>query len=108
MATFITTLFGIPTAFAAPSAAATFVGKVNRYITNPLIILMFAVALVYFLYGVLQFILNSDKADEREIGKNHMIWGIIGMFIMFAVGAILHLIINTIGGGIIANPNLPS
>lgn len=94
----ITDYLGINTAYAsALSPIATFVGKVNRYIVNPLIILMFAAALVYFLYGVFEFILNLDKPDEREVGKSHMIWGIVGMFLMFAVFAILNIIQRTLG-----------
>lgn len=101
-------LLGIQKAYAAGiSPVATFVGKVNRYITNPLIVLMFSVALVYFLYGVFEFLMNADKADEREIGKSHMIWGIVGMFIMFAVFTILHLIEQTVGVST-PNPNIPT
>ena len=104
----ISDYIGIPTAYAAATTPiAKFVGKVNRIILNPLIILMFAAALVYFLYGVLQFILNQDQADEREIGKSHMVWGIVGMFIMFAVFTILNIIQRTLGvSGL--NANIPT
>lgn len=97
---------GINTAYAATKSTAVtaFVGRVNEYIVNPLIILMFAVALLFFLYGVVEFIINSDKADERELGKSHIMWGIIGMFIMFSVFVILRVIENTLG--IPHNPNI--
>jgi succinate dehydrogenase/fumarate reductase cytochrome b subunit len=75
-----------------------FVGKVNTLIVNPLIVLMFAAALMYFLYGVFQFIVNADQSEDRETGKQHMLWGIIGMFLMFAVFALLRIIQNTVGG----------
>ncbi len=101
---------GINTAYAqtTPSGVgpiATFVGKVNRYITNPLIILMFALALVYFLYGVFEFLMNADDAEARETGKSHIMWGVIGMFIMLGVFAILHLIERTLG--VPTNTNIP-
>ncbi len=97
-------LFGIPTAHAATFApVVTFMGKVNRYIINPIIVLLFAGALVYFLFGVFQFVLNLDDPGEREIGKAHMIWGVVGMFIMFAVFAILSLIQNTLGADPLPN-----
>ncbi len=79
------------------------VGKVNQYIINPLIILLFALALVYFLYGVVEFLsTNADK--DRTTGKNHMLWGIFGMFIMISVFAILRIIANTIGADTIDIP----
>ena len=94
MLNFLTT----QTAYAAvPEPVVKFVGKVNSILLNPLIILMFAAALGYFLYGVFEFIANAGQAEDREKGKSHMLWGIIGMFIMFAVFAILRLIENTLG-----------
>ena len=100
---------GIPTASAQTTAStakpiSTFVGKVDMLIVNPLIILMFALALLYFLYGMFQFLLNADKSEDRETGKNHIFWGLVGMFLMFAVFTILHIIQNTLGGSTIALP----
>ncbi len=71
--------------------------NINRYLLNPIIIFMFAVALVYFLYGVFQFLVHSDKVDEREKGQQHMIWGIVGMVIMIGVFGILKIIETTLG-----------
>lgn len=90
-------LFGAKIAHADTGPVQAFVGRVNYYITNPLIILMFAAALVFFLYGVFEFVMNADKADERELGKTHIMWGVVGMFVMFSVFALLRLIENTLG-----------
>lgn len=88
----------------ASAPVRQFVGKVDKLIVNPLIVLMFAVALLYFLYGMFQFLLNADKSEDRETGKNHIFWGLVGMFLMFAVFTILHIIQNTLGGSTIALP----
>lgn len=91
---------GLPVAHAETSAVVQgFVNRVNYYVVNPLIILMFAVALAFFLYGVVEFIMKADNPDERELGQSHIMWGIIGMFIMFSVFVILRLIENTLGVG---------
>ena len=73
------------------------VRKVNKEILNPLIALMFAIAAVYFAYGVFEFIKDADAADAREKGKQHIIWGLIGMAIMGSVFFIMQLIIGTLG-----------
>lgn len=69
--------------------------KVNDAILTPIIILLFALAMMYFLYGVLKFIQNQDNETEQTEGKRHMVWGIVGIAIMVSVYGILHLIQNT-------------
>ena len=66
-------------------------------IVNPIIYFLFAIALLYFLYGVLIFIINADDESARATGKTHMFWGIIGLFIMVSVYAILGMVIGTVG-----------
>ncbi len=82
---------------AIPAPVAGFIGKVDKLIINPAIILLFAAALVFFLFGVVDFIMNADNPEKRSTGQQHMIWGIIGMSIMFGVWAILRIIENTLG-----------
>jgi hypothetical protein len=71
--------------------------KVNKGLINPLITLMFAIAAVYFVYGVFEFIKDSDASDAREKGKQHIIWGLVGMAIMGSVFFIMQLIVGTLG-----------
>lgn len=73
----------------------TFIGNVNRLIINPIILLLFGLAVVYFLYGVFQFIANQENEEAKTKGRSHMIWGIIGMVIMMGVFAIMNIIIST-------------
>ena len=79
------------------AAVNPIVGKINEVILNPIIALLFALALVMFLWGVFQFIWLQDSDSARLQGKNHMLWGLLGMFIMFSAFAIMQLIIGTIG-----------
>ena len=71
-----------------------FIFNVNKFIINPLIILLFALALVYFLYGVFEFIMNGENEEAKTKGKSHMIWGIIGITIMMGVFTIMNIILN--------------
>ena len=87
---------------ASSSPIKVFVGKVDLYLINPLIVLMFGAALVYFLYGVVEFIANQANSGEKGTGREHMLWGVIGMFIMNSVYGIMHLIEHTLG--VTANP----
>lgn len=73
----------------------TFMQKVDTQIINPLIVLLFALALVYFLYGVFEFISNAANDEKKTTGKDHMIWGVIGLTIMVGVWFILGVILDT-------------
>jgi hypothetical protein len=73
------------------------IADVNQNIVNPLIALLFSVALIYFLVGLAKFVFKASDESERTAGKQHMLWGVIGMFIMFSVWAIARIIINSFG-----------
>jgi di/tricarboxylate transporter len=77
--------------------ALAFIHKVNQVIINPIILLLFAVAVLVFLYGVFLYVKDSDSEDGRAIGRKHIIWGIFGMFIMISVFGILNIVMNSIG-----------
>lgn len=91
---FISDLFGVPVAYASIDS---FIASVNNHILNPIIYLLFGVAMVVFLYGVVMFIANQSNESERANGKKHMLFGIIGLAIMFSVWAFINIIINTFG-----------
>lgn len=73
------------------------ISKIQSEILNPLITLLFAAAVGYFLYGLLKFIQNQDSETAQGEGKQHMVWGVVGIFLMIAVYGILNLIANTVG-----------
>jgi hypothetical protein len=52
-------------------------------------------AVILFFYGLASFILNAD-GTEKESGKKHMISGMVGLFIIFAVWGIVALVGDTV------------
>ena len=74
-----------------------FITTLSDVIINPLIRLMFAAALVYFLWGVFQYVRNADSSEDRKTGGRHIIWGLVGLFIMVSVIAILEIATDTFG-----------
>ncbi len=75
----------------------SFIANANRLIINPLITLLFALALAYFLYGALEFIVSGQSEEKKTSGKSHMLWGIVGLTIMMGVWFILNVVLNTLG-----------
>lgn len=69
------------------------------------------IALLVFLWGVLQFIFAADNDEAREKGKSKMIYGIIGLFVMVAVWGLVQFVASTLGislGGNVTGSNIPS
>ncbi len=75
----------------------TLVNNLTAALVNPAILLLFAVALLYFIWGLVQFLiaLNMGGKDSKT-GKQHMLWGTVGMFIMVAAYGIYTLIQSTV------------
>jgi uncharacterized membrane protein YidH (DUF202 family) len=90
-------LFSAKIAYAVSTSLNGFITNVDNMIINPLILLLFALAVVFFLYGVLEFIMNQENEEKKTTGKSHMLWGIIGITIMLGVWFILGIILNTLG-----------
>tara|TARA_B100000745_G_scaffold291264_1_gene230870 strand:- start:15556 stop:15822 length:267 start_codon:yes stop_codon:yes gene_type:complete len=69
-----------------------------RELVNPFIWLLTGVATIIFIYGVLEFMGTFGQSeDTRAKGRSHMIWGIVGLAIMFGVFGILRIVLNTFG-----------
>jgi hypothetical protein len=98
-------LMPVHIAYAAENPAVRdVIQRINGFIINPIIGFLFALAFIFFLWGAAEFLFQADSEAAREKGKQHMIWGLVGMFIMFAAFAIIRLIASTIG---VDAPGLP-
>lgn len=69
-------------------------GEIARLILNPLIVLGFVVATIYLFYGIAQLIFKADTGDLEKNKKNVM-YGVIGLFVMFSVYGILRIVLAT-------------
>lgn len=74
-----------------------FVANLNRVIINPLIFLLFALAALLFAWGLFQFVAKSSSEEARDKGKKHMLYGVLGIFIMVAAFGIINLVLGTFG-----------
>ncbi len=81
------------------NAATNLVDKFTNYIVDPAILVVFAAGFFFFVYGLVEFMWNLNEGAQSN-GKQHMLWGIVGMFVMVSVYGIVALISNTFGLGI--------
>lgn len=66
-------------------------------LNNSIIPLIFALALVIFVWGVVQYVINSGEEAKKEKGRQFMIWGIIGLAVMVSVWGLVNILGNTFG-----------
>ncbi|HWC58039.1 MAG TPA: pilin [Candidatus Paceibacterota bacterium] len=69
---------------------------VKCIIVAAIIPLIFAAALVFFLWGVFRFIATSDSTKKEE-GKKFIIAGLIGLFVMTSLWGIIKILGTTLG-----------
>ena len=91
-------LFFINVAYASASQGESlnqFIFNVNKIIIKPLILFLFALAVVLFVYGILEFLLNQEDETKKSEGKSHMLYGIIGIVIMMSALTLMSIVVNT-------------
>lgn len=73
------------------------VQKFFKVVVDPVIQLIFAAAVLYFVYGVFTYIRRSDDSSERINGAKHILWSSVGLFIMISVWGIIAILEKTVG-----------
>lgn len=80
-----------------------FLNKVNNLILNPIILLLFAISFVYFAIGIINLIRLEPGDSKKEDAMKSIIWGIVGMLVMFSVYGLIAFVFDTFG---ISNPSV--
>ncbi len=79
------------------ATASQIVERLNDLIIRPLVLLVFAAGFFLFMWGLVMFLWNSKEGEIADTGKQHMLWGVVGMFIMVSVAGIIATITGTFG-----------
>ncbi len=78
-------------------------GNFITAIINPALALLFTAGLLVFVFGLVEFLIGMNSgatgSTQKNTGKQHMLWGIIGVFIMSSAWAIITLIASMICNG---------
>jgi len=92
--------------FAAAQAPSTFrqFGELVVRIVKYGVILLFVSLGVGLAYGVVVYLAHADDAKMRETIKSYLLWGIIGIAVVFGLWGILAILSNTLGWGTVGIP----
>lgn len=77
------------------SVLNSFLAKVIEQIVNPIILLLAASAFVVFLWGVFEFIRGAGDPKKREEGQQAILWGLVGLTIIFGAYGIINVVLGT-------------
>jgi Na+-driven multidrug efflux pump len=83
--------------FAFAADAFSILTKLNQILATAIPILI-TLAVVYFIYGVIQYTISSDE-EAKKGARMKIIQGLIGLFVIIAFWGIVRLITNTFGVG---------
>jgi len=79
-----------------------FLVRVVEQIVNPIILLLAATAFVVFVWGLFDFITHAGDETKRSEGKKAIMWGLIGLVIIFGAYGIINVALGTFNLGPIA------
>ena len=87
------------------AASRTFKDLANSFynILGGLVPIIVALAIVAFLYGVQRYILAGASEEKIKEGRNMMIYGIIGIFVMVSVWGLVRIVVQTFFGTDVPN-----
>jgi hypothetical protein len=93
--------FALPLVSFAAINNLTDVGQfIINVINNILVPVLFAVAFIVFLWGAFKaFIVGASDDTAKEQGKNLMLWGLIGFFVMISIWGLVNILTNTVNFG---------
>ena len=84
----------------ALNTASDLGSKIINIINTVLVPVLFAVAFIVFLYGAFKtFIIGANSEEVKEEGKNLMLWGLIGFFVMVSVWGLVNILTGSVQFG---------
>lgn len=87
----------------ADTVVNTIVPKIVANIVIPILELVFFLAVFLFIWGLLGFFMNGEDTTKREEGRQHILWGVIGMTIMVSVYGIIRFVASSLGQSAVLN-----
>ena len=77
-------------------ASKTLLNALTTNLLNPAMLLLTGIAGLIFMWGLLQFLWELQKGGDSKEGKQHMLWGTVGLFIMVGAYGIIVILENTV------------
>lgn len=60
----------------------------------PVIIIL---GIVFFIWAVIQYLLNESNEKKRQEARAYILWAIIGLFVIVSIWGLVGILVNTFG-----------
>ncbi len=70
------------------------IGVLNSIVVPVIITFAFLV----FIWGVIKyFFINGDNEEQRAEGRSFILWGLLGLVLIFAIWGVVRILLSTLG-----------
>lgn len=84
------------------------INDIITFINEIAIPFLFAIAMLMFLWGVFNYLLNPQNAEKRQEGVKFITWGIVGFFVMISVWGLVRVVVGTFDFDNTSRPCVPT
>ncbi len=77
------------------NAGASLLERINTYVVDPIIAVIFTLGLLLFFVGIVEYLWEIKDGKTDGDGRQHLVYGLVGMLVMVSVYGIINMIINT-------------
>lgn len=56
------------------------------------VLVLAALGMFFFVWGAVVFIYHADNQQKRTEGRNRMLWGVVGLFVLISTWGIVQLL----------------
>jgi uncharacterized membrane protein (GlpM family) len=81
--------------------------KTTEIVAKSVIGLVFTLGFLYFFWGIVQYVINPEE-EKKAKGKQMIIYGLISLTIMFAVYALIRIMLTTFNLSETEKVNIPT
>ena len=86
----------LPVIALAEGDLMSFIGTISK-VLSALVPIMVTLALIYFIYGLAEYVAVSGNEAKKAEGKNIMIYGTLAMFMIVSIWGVVKFIGDTVG-----------
>lgn len=104
-------LFLVPSVTYAQSPDLSYIEDALQALADlvaQLIPLVIAIGLLFFIWGLVQFIIASGDEDAKEVGKRRMVWGVFALFVMVSVWGLVQIVADMVGAEVGGTIDIPT